>query len=81
MTTPDLRPLRRAIARKYAKRTLRKIAMRTSYTLSALCFLGAAITCGDSDYPIKVIVAIMVAFLVGMMAFYKLAEVLRCTRR
>lgn len=81
MTNPDLRPLRRAMDWHRAKRILRKIAMRTSYTLSALCFLGAAITCGDSDYPIKVIVAIMVAFLVGMMAFYKLAEVLRCTRR
>ncbi|ODU54413.1 MAG: hypothetical protein ABT01_08600 [Clostridium sp. SCN 57-10] len=64
-----------------AKRTLRKIAVRTSYTLSALCFVGMVIAGGDSDYPIKVIVAIMVAFLVGMMLFYKLAEVLRCTRR
>ena len=64
-----------------AKRTLRKIAVRTSYTLSALCFVGMVIAGGDSDYPIKVIVAIMVAFLVSMMLFYKLSEVLRCTRR
>jgi len=81
MTTPDLRPLRRAMDWHRAKRTLRKIAVRTSYTLSALCFVGMVIAGGDSDYPIKVIVAIMVAFLVGMMLFYKLAEVLRCTRR
>lgn len=81
MTTPDLRPLRHALDWHRAKRILRKMAVRACYTLSSLCFVGMVIAGGDSDYPNKVIVVIMAAFLVGMVGFYKLAEVLRCTRR
>lgn len=69
MTYQDLRPLRRAIDRHRAKRKLRKIAMRTSYTLSTLCFICAAIVCGESNYPGWLIVSLMAAFLGGMMGF------------
>lgn len=65
----DLRPLRRAFDRHRAKRTLRKIAVRTSYTLSALCFAGAAIVCGESNYPELLLVSLMALFLGGMMGF------------
>ena len=69
MTYQDLRPLRRAIARHHAKRKLRKISIRASYTISALCFAAAAISCGESNYPGWLIVSLMVAFLGGMMGF------------
>lgn len=69
MTYQDLRPHRRAIDRHRAKRILRKIAVRTSYTLSALCFVGAAIVCGESNYPGWLIVSLMALFLGGMMGF------------
>lgn len=72
MTYQDLRPLRRAMYRHRAKRKLRKIAVRTSYTLSALCFVGAAIVCGESNYPELLIVSLMALFIAGMMGFYKL---------
>lgn len=63
MTTPGLR-------------TLRKIAVRTSYTLSALCFVGAAIACGESDHPLWLIMTIVAACMGGMVGFYWLAEVI-----
>lgn len=72
MTDDIIRPLRRAIDRHRAKRKLRKIAKCACYTLSALCFAGAAIVCGDSNYPELLIVSLMALFLAGMMGFYKL---------
>lgn len=69
MTDDIIRPLRRAIDRHRAKRKLRKIAVRTSYTLSALCFVGAAIVCGESNYPELLIVSLLALFLAGMMGF------------
>lgn len=72
MTYQDLRPLRRAIDRHNAKRTLRKIAVRTSYTLSALCFLCAAIACGESNYPLWLIMTVVAACMGAMVGFYKL---------
>ena len=59
MTDDIIGTRRRAMRRHRAKRALREIAMWTSYTMAMLCFLGAAISCGDSDYPIKVIVFLL----------------------
>ena len=70
MTYQDLRPLRRAIDRHRAKRILRKLAVRTSYTLSALCFVGAAIACGESNYPLWLIMTVVAACMGGMVGFY-----------
>lgn len=70
MTYQDLRPLRRAIDRHRVKRILRKIAVRTSYTLSALCFAGSAIACGESNHPLWLIMTVVAACMGGMVGFY-----------
>lgn len=77
MSACDYERLQRACKRDRAQRAVRKVAMWTSYTMAVLCFLGAAISCGDSDYPMRVIMPVMAAFLACMAGFYELGERLR----
>lgn len=63
--------------RTYTRRlTLRRIAKHASYAAAVLCFFGAAAACGESNHADGVIIAVMVAFLVGMAVFGLLGELL-----